>query len=64
MAVDTANKRYSMIGYDLPFVRVYAEPDGAITTPDMQQLVFKYSGIPFNSGGVTFVPRLPLLGVG
>jgi len=65
MAIDTANKRYSMIGYDLPFVRVYPVPDSAITSPDRQQFVFKYSGIDFSGQvAVTFTPRLPLLGVG
>ena len=64
MAVDTANKRYSFIEIDLPFVRMFAVPDGTIDLADRQQFLMKYSGISFSGGAAVFTPRLPLLGVG
>lgn len=40
MAVDTANKRASALGYDIPSVIIYPTPDGAINTQlDRMQLV-------------------------
>lgn len=45
MALDTRNKRASAIGYDMPFLHVYPNPDGAITALDRQQIAWKYSGI-------------------
>lgn len=65
MAVDTRNKRFSMIGIDMPFLRVFPNPDGTISAEDRQQYLGKYSGIPFSGDTpVAFIPRLPLLGVG
>lgn len=63
MAVDTRNKRMSMIGLASPVPRVLPNPDGAFTAPDRQQLLYEYSGIanvtpPVGSGTVNNLPRL------
>lgn len=45
MAVDTANKRYSMFLLAMPFGRVLPIPDGAIFDVDRQHYAFLYRGI-------------------
>lgn len=62
--LDTAAKRMSGIGIDLPYLHVYPEPDGAFNQADRQQIAYKYRGILASGGAAAFVPRLPLLGVG
>ena len=63
--MDTASKRYSILGIDLPFPRLFPIPDGTISATDRQWFIGKYSGIPFETPVVsTLVPRLMLLGVG
>lgn len=51
--LDTRNKRGSGIGVDLPFLRLYPNPDGTISKPDRQQTAWKYAGIAA-AGGATF----------
>ncbi len=43
--LDTRNKRSSAIGFDLPFLRVFPNPDAAIDQPDRQQVAWKYPAI-------------------
>jgi len=62
--MDTAAKRYSILGIDLPFPRLFPIPDGTIDAQDRQWFIGKYQGIAFSGGGSVFTPRLPLLGVG
>jgi hypothetical protein len=46
MAVDTANKRYSMFGFGAPARLVMPEPDGGFSTQaDRQHVVYLYSGL-------------------
>lgn len=45
MAVDTRNKRFSILGIAQPFPCVFADPDGTISAPDRAQIIFLYSGI-------------------
>jgi len=46
MALDTANKRYSMIGFDLPgMVPMFPVPDGSITAHDRAMLLGLYFGL-------------------
>jgi hypothetical protein len=44
VAVDTRNKRASIIGYALP-MGVFPNPDGTIDQADRQQIAFLYPGI-------------------
>ncbi len=43
--LDTRNKRASALGFDLPFLRVFPNPDGSIDQPDRQQVAWKYPAI-------------------
>lgn len=61
--LDTAAKRYSMLGLDIPFPKLFPIPDGTISQPDRQHFIGKYQGIAFSAGS-TFLSRLPLLGAG
>lgn len=61
--LDSAAKRYSMLGIDMQFPTLMIIPDGTISQNDRQAFLKKYQGILFSSG-ITFKPRLPLLGVG
>lgn len=61
--LDTRNKRGSAIGFDQMRPGIYPNPDGTLGQADRQQIAYKYPGI-LASGGSTFTPRLPLLGVG
>lgn len=45
MAVDTANKRYSMIGIGSPVPRLLPVPDGAFDAADRSMLLYLYHGI-------------------
>lgn len=45
MAVDTASRRASCIGFDFPSVHVWPVPDGTIGQPDRQHIAYKYPGI-------------------
>ena len=50
MAVDTAEKRFSMINFgDGTTIHLLPEPDGAIDLDDRQHLLDCYSGIAFGS---------------
>lgn len=50
MALDTANRRLSMISLDLSWGRVLPLPDGSVNDGDRVQGVGKYRG--FYDGGV------------
>ena len=43
--LDTRDKRGSALGIDLPWLRVWNVPDGAIGAADRNVIGFKYSGI-------------------
>lgn len=45
MAVDTAGKRFSMIGFGGPVPQMVVIPDGTIGAPDRADLLYLYSGI-------------------
>ena len=46
MAVDTRNRRMSMIGLALPVPRVFPDPDSAVdTAAERQQHIYLYAGI-------------------
>lgn len=66
MAVNTAEKRFSMLNFgDGSTIHLLFETDGTVNLDDRQHLLDCYSGIVF-AGGVTGPPAgtLPLLGVG
>jgi hypothetical protein len=46
--MDTAAKRYSIVGIDLSWPIFLPIPDGAIGAADRQHLLHKYSGIAFS----------------
>ena len=63
MAVDTAEKRYSMLNFgDGTNIHLLPEPDGSIDLDDRQHLLDCYSGIEFSEITVGGVPLL-LLGL-
>ena len=68
MAVDTAEKRFSMLNFgDGTNIHLLFEPDGAVDLDDRQHLLDCYSGIAFAAPVVSAGPpagTLPLLGVG
>ena len=66
MAVDTAEKRFSMMNFgDGTTLHPLFEVDGAVDLDDRQHLLDCYSGIAFASTAVGLVAgTLPLLGVG
>lgn len=46
MAVDTRNKRMSMIGLASPVPRLWPSPDGSLAAnADRQMMLFRYAGI-------------------
>lgn len=50
MAVDTRNKRMSMIGIFLPVPRVAPEPDNSVDSiGDFEQWLMSYAGVDFNN---------------
>jgi len=53
MAVDTAEKRYSMLNFGLPFFRALPQVDGGIEADDRLHLLGLYSGIAAAGGGVS-----------
>ena len=72
MAVDTRNKRFSLLGfghgYGIPYV--LPNPDGTIDSDDRAQLIYLYPGISIVSGqptmrrwgGVPHVRAAPIFG--
>lgn len=51
MAVDTRNKRFSMMMLALPFGRVLPNPDGGFAQGDYEQLLLGYAGVQFSGPG-------------
>lgn len=45
MAVDTRNKRSSVLGIGLAAALVFPDPDGALAQADRQQAAYTYAGI-------------------
>lgn len=45
MAVDTANKRFSLIGFGSPVPRMLPIPDGAFNAADRAMLLYLYHGL-------------------
>ena len=62
MAIDSRDKRGSVIGFDAIFKPVFPNPDGAINTNDRQFVATKYHGI--SSSTVATTRLLAILGVG
>jgi hypothetical protein len=62
MAVDTRDKRFSMLGFANPFRLVLPNPDGTIDQADRQQFAYLYRGFYDGGGGgpVTAVFLSPL----
>lgn len=58
MAVDTARKRASLIGYGLPFRLMLPIADGSLDQGDRQHLVGLYAGI-LAGAAVVAVPSFP-----
>lgn len=58
MAVDTANKRASLMSLGRPFVPRLPRPDGGFTTAgDRAQLEYRYTGIvQASEGGALYKP--------
>ena len=57
MAVDTAEKRFSMLNFgDGTNIHLLFEPDGAVDLDDRQHLLDCYSGIAFASPAVPTGP--------
>ena len=54
MAVDTRDKRFSMMGLLQPVPSILPNPDGTIDSNDMYQYIFLYHGI-------TIDPLAPVL---
>lgn len=50
MAVDTKDKRFSMLNLGRGSSRLLMDPDGTVDDPDKQHLVGLYSGIAFDDG--------------
>ena len=61
MAVDTAEKRFSMLNFgDGATVHLLPEPDGAVDLDDRQHLLDCYSGIAFAGGVVIGQAYIPI----
>lgn len=56
MAVDTRNKRMSLLGLGLPVPSVLPNPDGAFGAADRAQLLWLYSGIALQTPSVFAAP--------
>lgn len=52
MAVDTRDKRMSLLGFGAPVPRMLPNSDGAFENADMAQLLYLYPGISLIGGGV------------
>ena len=61
MAIDTRNKRASVIGLGLMFVRCYPAPDGTIDANDRRHIALGYAGIDVSDSSVgdTAIPFGP-----
>jgi hypothetical protein len=58
MALDTRDKRFSMIGLTSPIMREQQNPTGTVSAPAREMLLFLYSGIALAAPVVaTFVRR-------
>ena len=55
MAVDTRNKRFSILAIDNPTIPSLPDPDGTVDSSDRQQFLWKYSGIAFDNPVVVIV---------
>lgn len=56
MAIDTAAKRYSMIGFGSPTPRLLPIPDGALSAADRAMLLYLYQGL--SLGAVAAAPTI------
>jgi len=64
MAVDTRNKRASVLSYSRPMGRVWPNPDGSLANQaDRQHMGYIYPGISAVGPPTGHASRLPLLGV-
>lgn len=52
MAVDTRDRRFSMIGIAMPVPSMLPNPDGTIGTQDRAMLLWLYAGIALSIGGL------------
>lgn len=51
MAIDSRDRRASIILLDTGWARIWPDPDGVIDAEDRQQGGLKFSGIPAGGGG-------------
>lgn len=60
MAIDTRDKRMSVLSLGLPYARVLPNPDGSLSAvADREQLEFSYRGIAFSgSSPSSLIPAL------
>ena len=63
MAIDTANKRRSVLANTLPFLVVLPEDDGSMDQGDRQHVAFLYRGILVGVVAAVRRARMLLLGV-
>lgn len=63
MAVDTAAKRMSLVGYGMPFRLALPAPDGTLDQGDRQHLAGLYCGILAGAAVVVVTPSIRLTGV-
>jgi len=45
MAVDSRNKRFSLIGFGIPVPSIFPDPDGDLSVYDMTQYLWLYAGL-------------------
>lgn len=57
MAIDTANKRYSILNFGSTGRNLMAEPDTSVDDADRFQLLNLYAGITLAGGATAIAPR-------
>lgn len=55
MAVDTRDKRFSMLGLGMPPRLVLPNPNGSIDQGDRQQFAYSYRGIAFGAPSLAVI---------
>lgn len=58
MAVDTRDKRFSLISFGSPIPNVLPNPDGSFNAADRAMLIFLYHGLALSAPVVVVVPTL------
>jgi hypothetical protein len=50
VAINTRNRRFSLVGMARPWMAVLPNPDGPVDQPDRQHFEYCYPGITFSAG--------------